>query len=193
MARRLAVVALMAALAFTPACGDGASGPPSVPGGAVWVEDPFSGGYPTYDDEATGLRVVFGTPDLGAGASRVSFALFDFEGLVSYPALNVQTRFYPDGPEEGYRTVEEAALTFAPFPDGGRGIYTGTLAFAEPGLWAIDAAVPQADGTVARVVFPVEVSREPSAPAVGDPAPASVNRTADDVDDLRALTTATTP
>ena len=109
-----AVVALSLLLG---ACGNGEH---AIPGAAAWVDDPFSGGYPTYDHEPTGLRIVFGTPDLGPGTSRVSFAMFDYDGLVSFPTLQVVTQFYPRGgsrePEDG----ESASLRFNRFPEGGR-------------------------------------------------------------------------
>ena len=130
----------------------------ALPDGAIPVDDPFSGGYPTYDDEATGLRVVFGTPDLGAGTSRVSFALFDDVGLISFPVLNVSTRFYPDGAEGDFQSGDGGQLRFYPFPQGSRGIYAGELSFPSAGLWALDVSVPQASGDTAHVVFPVEVA-----------------------------------
>jgi hypothetical protein len=190
--RLLFIAGVLVALALTAACGGG-SDDGAMPGAAVAIDDPFSGGYPTYDHEATGLRIVFGTPDLGPGRSRVSFALFGYDGLVSYPALALTTRFYPAGASGGYHTVETASLPFHRFPEGGRGIYAGMLDFDRAGLWALDLTVPQADGTVAEVLFPVEVKEQAAAPVVGALAPASVNRTAADVAALDELTTASEP
>lgn len=102
--RVLVVVAALVALGLTSACGS-TEDAGTIPGAATWIDDPFSGGYPTYDDEATGLRIVFGTPDLGPGRSRVSFALFGYDGLISYPALDVTTRFYAAGASGDYDTV----------------------------------------------------------------------------------------
>src|SRR5690606_13139192 len=88
-------------------------------------------------------------------------------------------------------------FTFRPFPDGGRGIYTATIDFDAAGLWALRVALPatalptQGDG--ASVVFPIEVAQETVAPDIGDPAPASVNRTVEDEPDLAELTTASEP
>ncbi len=190
----VACLALFAAALLAACGGADEDAPPFVDGGATWVDDPFSGGYPTYRDEASGLTVVFGTPDLGAGESpsRVSFALFDYEGLVSYPALTVRTRYYPDGGSDDFEVGEEASLRFQRFPEGGRGIYAGYLSFDRAGLWAIEAAVPQADGAVAQVLFPVPVAVSPVAPAVGAAAPPSANRTLQDAP-LPELTTAYEP
>lgn len=188
-----ALVAVALSLALV-ACGGGKAddGPPRIQGAATWVDDPFSGGYPTYQDQESGLTVVFGTPDLGAGASRVSFALFDYEGLIGFPVLRIATRHYPDGGADSYVPGEEATLRFQPFPEGGRGIYTGTLTFGEPGLWAIEARVPRPDGSEASVLFPVEVGERAVAPSIGDPAPASENRTVANTE-IAELTTSSTP
>lgn len=165
----------------------------AIPGAATRIHDPFSGGYPTYDDAESGLLIVFGTPDLGVGTSRVSFAIFDDVGLISVPELSVATRFYPEGPEGDFEAVEEAQLQFRPFPEGGRGIYTGELALDRAGLWALDVSVPRSDGASEQVLFPVQVAEEAAAPEVGEAAPASDNRTVEDEPDLSELTTGSEP
>lgn len=193
---RIAGLALVVAAFLLVACSESGAGAPealTVPGGATAVDDPFSGGYPTYDDEATGLRIVFGTPDLGVGTSRVSLALFDDVGVVSVPTLAASTRFYADGPDGDGAPVEDTELRFYPFPEGGRGIYVGTLTLEREGLWALDLAVPRADGSTAHVVIPVTVAAETVAPAVGSPAPASESRTLADVGEASDLTTASEP
>lgn len=193
----LLLASLIALPVLLAACSEDASIPAtpeavSIPDGATPIDDPFSGGYPTYDHEETGLRIVFGTPDLGPGISRVSFAIFDRAGLISSPTLSVATRFYPEGPEGDFETGEEAQLLFRPFPTDSRGIYTGELQLDRAGLWALDVSVPRPDGDV-RVVFPVEVAEDTEAPGRGEPAPASDSRTVEDEPDLAELTTASAP
>ncbi|MCK9485207.1 MAG: hypothetical protein M0R73_00670 [Dehalococcoidia bacterium] len=190
----LLALALVLVACDTSEGGATTASPPQVEGGAQWVDDPFSGGYPTYQDEASGITVVFGTPDLGVGPSRVSFALFDREGLVALPTVDVATRFYADD-TDGYEPGEQTSLRFHPFPLGGRGIYTGTLTFDAPGLWAIEARIPRAEEpprAETTVLFPVEVAAAPVAPAVGSSVPASNNRTSADTE-MAELTTSTEP
>jgi hypothetical protein len=165
-----------------------------MPGAARLVDDPFSGGYPTYLDESSELRLIFGTPDLGAGTSRVAFALFDETGLVTFPTLSVRTFRYPNGPEAP-RTgpAEEATVRYHPFPFGTRGTFAGTLDLAAAGLWGLEVAVPRPDGTVRTVLVPVAVAEEARAVAIGAAAPASQNRTAADVASLDELTTSPAP
>ena len=201
MTRRiLPLLAMFFALLVLVACSDDT--PPddaselAIPGAATPIDDPFSGGYPTYDDAESGLLIVFGTPDLGVGTSRVSFALFNDVGLISVPELDVTTRFYPEGPEGDFETVEEAQLQFRSFPEGGRGIYTGYLTLERAGLWALDVSVPRSNGAdeaPAQVVFPVQVAEEAAAPEVGEAAPVSSNRTVEDEPDLAELTTGSEP
>jgi len=192
-----AILGFLFLAALLVACGDeeaSGAGPVSLPGGAMPVDDPFSGGYPTYDDPTSGLRIVFGTPDLGAGgASRVSFALYDDAGPLAVPTLRVTSRYYPDGSEGDHEHVEDTEVTFRRFPTDSRGIYTGSLTFDRAGLWALDVTVPGSDGAPLQVVFPIVVAEETTAPAVGAEAPTSSNRTSADVTDLHALTTATEP
>jgi hypothetical protein len=176
------------------ACGeDEPAPPPPIPGAAAAIDDPFSGGYPTYDDEATGLRIVLGTPDIATGTQRVSFALFDRDGLISFPALNVASRYYPEGPTAPHEERQREPFEFHRYPDGARGIYVAHLAFDEPGQWALDIALPRPDGSIAQVLVPLRVPEATSAPAVGSEAPASRNRTLADEPDLARLTTASHP
>lgn len=195
--RPLALALVLAAFLLG-GCSDSTAQDDAIPGAAVAVDDPFSGGYPTYDDEATGLRIVLGTPDVAVGRSRVSFALFDLDGLVSVPSLDVMAEHYPEGSDGEAEPQASQEFTFRPFPDGGRGIYTSTVDFTAPGLWALRVALPAsaAPGTgvdATEVVFPIEVGEDTIAPDTGDPAPASVNRTVEDEPNFAELTTASEP
>ncbi|MDA0270621.1 MAG: hypothetical protein O2798_06180 [Chloroflexi bacterium] len=198
MRRRIALVTVVLAAVALTACsgGDAALPEPStvMPGAARLVDDPFSGGYPTYLDEPSGLRLIFGTPDLGAGTSRVAFALFDETGLITFPTLSARTFRYPNGPEAP-RTgpAEETTVRYHPFPFGTRGTFTGMLDLAAAGLWGLEVAVPRPDGTVRTILVPVEVVEETRAVAIGVTAPASQNRTAADVAWLAELTTSPAP
>lgn len=184
----LFAVMLTAALAAS-ACGDGSNGPQPLP----TVHDPFSGGYPTYHDAATGITAILGTPDLGVGTFRVAVALNDATGLIRFPALAVQTYYYgqttrgtPAGP------LQQASATFAPFPDGGRGLYSTALTFDRAGMWALEVTVPRPEGA-AHLLLPFPVAEHASAPVVGDPVPASRNRTVRDVASLAQLSTGSDP
>ncbi|MDA1010375.1 MAG: thioredoxin family protein [Chloroflexi bacterium] len=187
----IAVVAALGGLAVA-ACGSDEARPETIPGAAVAVDDPFSGGYPTYDHATTGIRVVFGTPDIAVGTARISFALFDRDGIVSEPSIEATLQHYPEGAAGAPTSPRAVALTFRPFPDGGRGIYTSQVQLDHAGLWSIDVPV-EVSGRRERVTFPITVGTATVAPGIGAPAPASQNRTLNDESNLDRLTTASAP
>lgn len=158
------------------------------------VRDPFDGGYPRFEDAAAGLSAILGTPDLGVGTQRVSFVLTGADGIVRLPVAAVRTFFRPDGPtgpREG--PVAEATAHFAEFPLGTRGLYVTNLDFDRAGTWTVEASVPTAAGGRATIDLTFPVAERPHSPAVGDPAPASVQRTLADVDDVHELSTGAEP
>ena len=150
--------------------------------------------YPESFDEETGLRSILGTPDLGVGRHRVSFVLVHERGLLRFPVVRVASYFYPegsDGAPEG--PVESGSARFFDFPLGTRGVYVAELGFDRAGTWGLEASFPNPDGGRTSTGFPFEVRERAFAPAVGDPAPASANRTLEDVDGIEQLTTGSNP
>jgi hypothetical protein len=201
----LLLLALLGAVAL--AC-SGSSAPSGGPADApadggerpIVALDPDSVGlllaaYPVYDDAASGLRVIFGTPDLGVGQHRVAFALtIPAEGLVRLPIVRVASYYYPrgaSGPREG--PVERATARFFEFPYGTRGIYSAELTLDRAGDWGLELTLPQPDGGTRTTTFLFPVAERTSAPAVGEPAPASASRTAEEVGSLSELTTSYEP
>lgn len=148
------------------------------------VEDPFSGGYPMYRDEASRLDVIFGTPDLGTGTQRIAFAVISRDELVRPATLPVTMR----------RGDDRQAVTarYQPFPGGTRGIYVAQANFSKPGTYTLEVDVPLA-AKVVRLAFPAEVASEPKSVAAGGRAPASHNRVASDAASLAELTTSAQP
>lgn len=188
----VALVTLLAAL-FAACGGGGADG--AAIGGS---DDPvvlglLSIGYPVYEDEASGIRTILGTPDLGAGRHRVGFVLSDDDGLIRLPVITVTSYRYPQGPD-GPRVgpVEQGTARFFEFPYGVRGMFSLELTLDE-GTWGVELAVPRPDGTTARPTFTFPVAARTVAPAVGDPARPSEHRTAADVASLAELTTSSEP
>ena len=186
--RRVPLALAFLAAVLASACVPGAGAPdPAMP-----VAEPFSGGYPTYRDPASGITTILGAPDLGVGTFRVAFALSDRSGLVRAPGVEVQSYRVPRvGSEDG--PVQTTTATFAAFPDGSRGLYSTALTFDRAGTWGIRVRVPRADGSLATVALRFPVAAHASAPSVGDAAPATKNRTARDVSSLKELSSGTTP
>ena len=192
------VVALAAFALIAVAC-SGAT-PPGAPlaseGGSEVTETgfAFAAGYPRYEDEATGIRTILGTPDLGVGRHRVGFVLSDDDGLLRLPVARVASYYSPSG-AEGAREgpVETGVARFFEFPYGVRGMYSLELSFDRPGSWGLEVRLPRPDGSTALISFSFPVAEQTTAPAVGEAAPRSRNRTALDVASLSELTTGSEP
>ncbi len=135
-----------------------------------------------------GLQAIFATPDLGIGKHRVAFAMQSQTGLVDSPSATVQSFYEPD-PEELGQPVETSLALFRPFPLVERGLYSTNLTFDRAGEWAIQATVLGDDASPKRARLFFEVPESSKAPAIGDAAVKSVNRTERDVKSLAELTT----
>ncbi|MFA7249570.1 MAG: thioredoxin family protein [Dehalococcoidia bacterium] len=159
------------------------------PRAASRVDDRFSGGYPMFRDEASGITAILGTPDLAVGTFRVAVSFSDRNGLIRAPSIEWQ--LYRTG--QSGDAAQVAAAQFFAFPDGARGLYTAPLDFTAAGRWTLTATVPRTDGQPVAVTLPLEVAARASAPVVGAAAPASRNRVAADVPSLGHLTTSPTP
>ena len=137
-----------------------------------------------------GLQAIFATPDLGTGKHRVAFALTSRTGLIDTATATVRSFYGPEGEAElSGEPVQTALAVFRPFPLVERGLYSTHLNFEQTGPWAIQATVLGEDGNPLQASLFFEVPDETHAPAVGDAAPKSDNKTADDVERLSQLTT----
>lgn len=188
MPRRVLSILLLAVIAsMVAAC----SWLPGSARTASKVDDPFSGGYPTFRDEATGITAILGTPDLGVGTFRVAIALNDRSGLIRFPAVTLESVRPKSGASDLPAEVVNAG--FSPFPNGIRGLYTASMTFDRPGTWTINVLVARPDGRNGRIALSVAIAERASAPVVGAAAPKSKNRTAKDIPSLDRLTSGSTP
>ena len=135
-----------------------------------------------------GLQAIFATPDLGVGTNRVAFAIQSQTSLIDAPSTTVQS-FYSPEPDALGEPVHTSLALFRPFPLVQRGLYSTRMEFDRPGPWAIQATVLGDDGNPQRVRLFFDVPERTMAPAVGDSAIASVNRTIHDVERISELTT----
>jgi hypothetical protein len=179
----VALVTLASILALSGCTGsDSDSDGPATPTGAASV---LGDAYPRHTDEASGLSVILGTPDLAVGTHRVAFVLSDADGLIRLPVLDVAS-FRPD---EADNAAQDATARYYDFPLGIRGIHVTELSFDQAGDWALEVRVPTPTGAFSTARFDLPVAEETSAPAIGDRVPASVSRTVEDVDVLDNLST----
>ena len=67
------------------------------------------------------------------------------------------------------------------------------LNFTQKGIWGIKVSVPNNAGGREGLLFTFEVNQNTTAPDIGDPIPATRNRTVNDVSSLKQLTTSNNP
>ena len=135
-----------------------------------------------------GLQVIFGTPDLGVGRNRVAFVVTSKTGLVTEPAASVTSLHFADESSTG-ENVQTALAVFRPWPHTVRGTYTTELDLDRPGRWGLDISILDPTGPPKLVKLFFDVLESPAAPAVGSVSPASRNKTLEDVEDIKELTT----
>lgn len=135
-----------------------------------------------------GYQAIFATPDLGVGDNRVAVVVTSPTGLVRSPGATFSSVFFADGSSEGQRR-ETTLAVFREFPLGTRGLYSALINFDRPGKWGLEIAVLDESGTGHQIEIAFDVAEKASAPALGDPAIPSRNKTIADVDRLSQLTT----
>ena len=142
--------------------------------------------------EASGLRVVLASTDLGVGRNRLAFGIVEgAAGQVRASEAKVLL-FHVDTTTDRPRASGVAA--FVPWPHGRQGVFVANVDLDAPGQWGIVAEIVGADGAVRSAQSGVfQVKQEASSPGVGWPAPASVTRTSADVAELAELTTSPDP
>jgi len=131
---------------------------------------------------SNGFNIILGTSDLAIGLNRFTFAIISKYGLLDIPDVEVETTF------EG-QVKQVAKAEFNEWPVPGRGLYVTELDFDRSGLWELKVkfATNNIDKELVEIEF--DVKDEFIAPANGDFAFKSVNKTIDDVDSFMELTT----
>ena len=139
------------------------------------------------------LQIVLVSADFAVGEPRISFAVFDGNSAatdiagVRVSALELGEDLSATAPAPawsgdatGYTDYEVPYWVIAP-------------RLEKPGYWGMIAEITRDDGTTTRADFVVEVKADSSAPAVGEAAPLSENRTLADEPDITLLSSANNP
>lgn len=145
---------------------------------------------PEWSTVSDGIQATLATPDLGLGEQRFAVTLSDEEGIVRFPVVSLTAYRYPSGLSgERSEPIETVQASFSEFPGGTRGIHVARIDFDQTGQWSVEANVPRADGATSTVEVRFKVMEQSHSVAEGEKAPASQNRTHDDVNDISELTT----
>ena len=137
------------------------------------------------------LIVALGNSDIALGPNRLVFAILE-EGVgpVRLPETSASFYYLEATPAE-LRT--ETTARFVKWPAGTAGVYVANVTFDDDGRWGLVVAVPDGEGSSRIAQTGFIVKPRSSSPAIGEPAPLSVNKTDQDVTDLSELTTAPVP
>ena len=147
------------------------------------------------------VSVIVISTDLVVGANRVVFGLVDREGMpVRAPQAQVQAAYLLPG-QEAAEVRDSATAEFMRWPGGLQGVFTTRLSFdqagpctrAAPACWTLLVNTSKEDGTPVEATAAFQVKEISDTPSVGDPAPASVTPTLDDVEDLATITSSPVP
>ena len=141
--------------------------------------------------ETGALTLLLASTDLAVGPNRFVFALLDgTSSPLRVPEARVQFVYLETQPQKDTTSI---VARFVRWPVGTAGVYVAQVSFDREGRWGVIAEVAGDAGAdrVADAGFLVRA--ESSSPGIGQPAPASVNRTSGDVDDLAEISTSREP
>ena len=139
------------------------------------------------------VNVIVVTTDYGVGSNRVAFGLVDRDGT-PVRSNEVQVRaVYLTTDDSSGEVRDSATAKFQQWPVGAQGVFTTYLEFNAVGFWEIEVDTITADGKSVTARGAIQVLPETTTPPIGQPAPASVTPTGDQVDDLASITSAPRP
>ena len=133
--------------------------------------------------------------DVAVGLNRVSFILFDEQRQVRLPEAEITTYLVSDedDPDAKGELRGTATAKFRQWPVGSVGVYGAQLNLDTPGLWRAEVTVVEQDGKELTGEGFFNVAPRSFTPSIGAPAPRSITKTLQDVQDLKELTTAREP
>ncbi|MEX2237854.1 MAG: hypothetical protein WEB00_10000 [Dehalococcoidia bacterium] len=194
--RTLASSFLLATIVAILACGGGDDdGDPTATstGNVTGTEDPATAtATETGNEPGPPASLVVASSELAVGQNRFIFGLFDAENRLVDDAEATLTLYRSadtDPVELGTFDVEFRQIEYpdAEAPPDINGVYAADLEFSEAGTYGVRINVQgQGEAPQGLRVF-IQVQEGSSGVQVGDPAPASDNPTAEDVEDLATI------
>ncbi len=136
----------------------------------------------TGPESTSGFKIILGTSDLAIGPNRFTFAIISPDGLVNVPSVKLKSIFNRD-----IKQRTKAYFELWPIPQ--RGLYVTELYFDESGIWVVELELNNIISNKEIVSIQFKVKDSFVAPAKGDFAFKSVNKTIADVNALSELTT----
>ncbi len=147
------------------------------------------------EQEAGGPKysAIIITTDMAVGESRVLFGVVDREGM-PVPGTTSKVSVYYLVPGEDARELKESVTAdFVNWPTSMGGVFSANLDLDIGGLYEIDVNLTTSDGAPVFAQASFILQDDPSTPAIGSPAPASVTHTAAEAEDISHITSSIEP
>lgn len=137
--------------------------------------------------ETSSVRITLASTDLGVGGNRLAFGLVDVEsGPIREADVLISTFYLGDGRQEG--PIQTARAVWRDWPVGQTGLYTASFDFDRAGNWGVVAQYVDHLGSSVTTSAGLDVQRKSATPGIGERPPASVTKTANDLSDLKTIT-----
>ena len=136
---------------------------------------------------------VIVTTDMAVGVSRIMFGVINRDGM---PELSTSSdvKVYFLVPQEDARELKQSLTArFVNWPTTVGGVFVADLDLDTAGAYELDISFTSSIGAPIFAQTSFLLKEEPSTPALGSPAPASVTHTAALTDDISHITTSPVP
>ena len=133
------------------------------------------------------------TTDMAVGVNRILFGVINRDGM-PVPGTTSEVGAHFLVPREDARELKDSATAeLVSWPTSGGGVFVAEFDLDVAGAYEIDIDFTSNDGTPIFAQTSFIVKEEPSTPAIGSPAPASVTHTAAGTDDISHITSSPEP
>ena len=133
------------------------------------------------------------TTDMAVGVNRIVFGVINRDGM-PVPGTTSEGGAHFLVPTEDARELKDSATAeFVSWPTSVGGVFVAEFDLDVAGAYEIDIDFTSNDGTPIFAQTSFIVKEEPSTPAIGSPAPASVTHTAAGTDDISHITSSPEP
>ena len=133
------------------------------------------------------------TTDMAVGVNRIVFGVINRDGM-PVPGTTSEVSAHFLVPREDARELKDSVTAeFVSWPTSVGGVFVAEFDLDVAGAYEIDIDFTSNDGTPIFAQTSFIVKEEPSTPAIGSPAPASVTHTAAGTDDISHITSSPEP
>ena len=133
------------------------------------------------------------TTDMAVGVNRILFGVINRDGM-PVPGTTSEVGAHFLVPREDARELKDSVTAeFVSWPTSVGGVFVAEFDLDVAGAYEIDIDFTSNDGTPIFAQTSFIVKEEPSTPAIGSPAPASVTHTAAGTDDISHITSSPEP